>query len=122
MKLQPDPVAANNVVGGYTQDSVRIGQHTWRTSLLLPWQGQARAWRPRRIEDLGEEDFNAVAALEPELVLFGSGSTLRFPPARMFAVLMQRRVGVETMDTAAACRTFNLLVAEGRSVVAALLL
>ena len=62
-----------------------------------------------------------MAALEPELVLFGSGSTLRFPRPEWLRPLVERRIGLETMDTPAACRTYNLLVAEGRSVVAALL-
>ena len=61
------------------------------------------------------------AALSPELVIFGSGSRLRFPKPALLQPLMTRRIGFETMDTAAACRTYNVLLAEGRAVVAALL-
>ena len=58
----------------------------------------------------------------PELVIFGSGARLRFPAPGLLRDLIERRIGVETMDTAAACRTYNVLASEGRSVVAALLL
>ncbi len=122
MKLQPDRIVGVNVIGGYTSDSVRIGERTWHHSLLLPWQGEAMAWRPANVDELGVADFEAVAELEPELVLFGSGHALRFAHPALLRPLIERRIGVETMDTAAACRTYNLLVAEGRSVVAALLL
>ena len=64
----------------------------------------------------------AVLALEPELVVFGSGERLRFAAPALLRGLIERRIGVETMDTAAACRTFNVLAGEGRCVVAALLL
>ena len=62
-----------------------------------------------------------VLALEPDLVIFGSGARLRFISAALYRCLIEARVGFETMDTAAACRTYNVLAAEGRSVVAALL-
>jgi uncharacterized protein len=70
---------------------------------------------------LSEAHFEALAAFEPELVIFGSGSRLRFVPPALLKALIGRRIGVETMDTAAACRTYNVLLAEGRSVLAALL-
>jgi uncharacterized protein len=61
-------------------------------------------------------------ALKPEVVIYGSGPRLVFPPAALTRVLFERRIGLETMDTAAACRTYNVLASEGRSVVAALIL
>ena len=67
-------------------------------------------------------DFEAVAALKPEIVLLGTGARQRFPPPRVYRLLTDARVGVEVMDTAAAARTYNIVAAEGRRVVAALLL
>lgn len=122
MKLQPDRIASANVISGYTRSSVQIGAHTWRDSLVLPWQGEVAPWRDARFDTLSSLHFEALAALGPELVLFGSGSTLRFPRPEWLRPLIERRIGIETMDTAAACRTYNLLVAEGRTVVAALLI
>jgi len=69
----------------------------------------------------GPDHFARLAALAPELVVFGSGPRLRFPAPALLRPLIDARIGIETMDTAAACRTYNVLLAEGRSVVAALL-
>jgi uncharacterized protein len=122
MKFQPDRIANANVIGGYTRHSVQVGERAWHESLLLPWQGEVRPWEGARFDRLDALHFDAVAALQPELVLFGSGATLRFPRPEWLRALIERRIGFETMDTAAACRTYNLLAAEGRAVVAALLI
>jgi uncharacterized protein len=71
--------------------------------------------------ELQSAHFDELAALEPELVLFGSGLRIQFPPPQWLTALFSRRIGVETMDTQAACRTYNFLAGEGRKVVAALL-
>ncbi len=122
MKLQPDRVANANVISGYTPGGVQVAEQHWRKSFVLPWEGRIEPWGIDRFEHLAAGHFERLAALAPELVLFGSGRRLRFPPAACLQPLIDRRIGFETMDTAAACRTFNLLVAEGRRVVAALLL
>jgi len=71
---------------------------------------------------LTEEHFTQLATTQPELVIFGSGSRLRFAPPALMRALMQKRIGIETMDTLAACRTYNILAGEGRQVIAALLI
>lgn len=122
MKLQPDRVANANVISGYTPGSIQVADQQWRESFVLPWEGRIEAWGIDRFEQLEARHFERLAALDPELVLFGSGRKLRFAPAACLRPLIDRRIGFETMDTAAACRTYNLLIAEGRQVVAALLL
>jgi len=77
-------------------------------------------WMPQRLEELGTEHLQAIRELEPEVLLLGSGDRLRFPRGEQLALLVGLGVGYEVMDTAAACRTYNVLVAEGRRVVAAL--
>jgi uncharacterized protein len=121
MKLQADLIANANVVSGYANGSLQIGGELWSRSVLLPWQGAVTPWEDATFERLGAAHFAAVAALAPELVLFGSGRRLRFARSEWLQPLIDRRIGIESMDTAAACRTYNLLVAEGRRVVAALL-
>jgi uncharacterized protein len=74
------------------------------------------------VEELGAEHFAQLASLGAELVIFGSGARIRFPQPAWIQPLMARRTGVETMDTGAACRTYNILAGEGRHVVAALLI
>lgn len=122
MKLQPDAIANANVITGYTESSVQVGAQAWGRSLLLPWQGDVQPWGAAQFEQLIAAHFEAIVAFDPELVLFGSGRRLRFARPEWLGPLMNKRIGVETMDTAAACRTYNLLVAEGRRVVAALLI
>ncbi|MDR3003101.1 MAG: MTH938/NDUFAF3 family protein [Acidovorax sp.] len=80
-----------------------------------------QAWDCSRFEELTAEHFAQLAEQPVEVVIFGSGAKLRFVPPAWLAPLMAKRIGVETMDTSAACRTFNVLSQEGRPVLAALL-
>ena len=121
MKFQPDSLTGTNVLTRHEPDRVWVGTTAFAHSVLVPWRGEVGRWPPERFEDLAPEHFETVAMLQPAVVIFGSGATLRFPPAALLRGLIERRIGVETMDTAAACRTYNVLAAEGRSVVAALL-
>jgi len=81
-----------------------------------------RDWPPQRFEDLDSSHFDMLAELQPEFVLFGSGARLRFPSPALTASLLNQGIGIEAMDTGAACRTYNVLIAEGRNVAAALLM
>ena len=122
MKLHADRLEGVNAISSVTPEAVSVNGVAHRRSLLVPWQGEVAGWAPVSFEELTVEHFQQIAALSPELVIFGSGARLRFPPASLIRPLIERRVGIETMDTAAACRTYNILVGEGRSVVAALLI
>lgn len=111
-----------NVVTGVGPGWLRIGNIVHRQSLLLTPDAVLPGWAPRGWEGLAADDFAAVVALHPEVVLFGSGGSLRFVSARLTHVLAESGIGLETMDTPAACRTFNILAAEGRRVAAALII
>ena len=91
-------------------------------SVIIGARGQRIAWNCARFEDLTPAHFAQLAEQGAEVVIFGSGARNRFPPPAWLQPLMARRVGLETMDTQAACRTYNILAGEGRNVVAALLL
>jgi len=78
-------------------------------------------WAPRQLDELLAEHLEEVIALEPEVVLLGTGERLDFPDVAILAELTSRQIGVEVMDTAAACRTYNILMNEGRKVVAGLI-
>ncbi len=97
-------------------------QETLRRSIIITPRSLVRDWPPQRFEDIEEHHFDAIIELQPEIVLFGSGDTLRWPDRRLTAPLLSRRIGVEVMDTAAACRTYNILMADERNVAAALLM
>jgi len=121
MKFQPDTPEGINVVTRHESGRVWVGPAAYGHSLLLPWRGAVLPWEVDRFDALGAAHFDRLLALAPELVIFGSGARLRFPPPAWLRGLIGERIGVETMDTAAACRTYNVLVSEGRAVVAALL-
>ncbi len=122
MKFQPDHLAGTNAITRHEPGALWVGNQRFDRSLLVPWRGEVKPWSPARVDQLTAEDFDAVLALKPELVIFGSGPRLRFVSPALLRSLIERGIGVETMDTHAACRTYNVLVAEGRSAVAALLL
>jgi uncharacterized protein len=111
---------ASNVVTGFGVGWVRVGTDEYRENILLLPDAVVKGWAPAGFAALVERDFGGLLNYEPEIVLLGTGSTQRFPHPRLTAALVEAHVGVEVMDTAAACRTFNILVAEGRRVAAAL--
>jgi uncharacterized protein len=121
MKLQPDQSDVQSI-SGYGPGWIGVNGEKITSSVIISSKGQRIDWPAGRFEDLGEEHFTALAQLDAEVVIFGSGSRIRFPQAAWLRPLMARRIGIETMDTAAACRTYNILAQEGRSVAVALLL
>ncbi|RZI81060.1 MAG: hypothetical protein EOP38_20605 [Rubrivivax sp.] len=121
MKLQADRAEGVNVINAYTRQTVSINGREYTGSVLVPPSGEPVDWAAASLAELTEAHFEQIADMAPELVVFGSGPTLKFAPPALMRALMQRRIGVETMDTPAACRTYNILVGEGRRVVAALL-
>ncbi len=121
MKMRADRIEGQNAIARHGPDGVVVNGVEYTESVIVPWTGAVEPWKAAGFEALGAAHFERLAALAPELVIFGSGARLRFPPAALLRPLIDACIGVETMDTAAACRTYNVLVAEGRSVVAALL-
>ena len=121
MKFQPDRSSAQTIQG-YGPGWIGVDADRITHSVLIGSSGLRQAWAPNRFEDLTAEHFMQLAQLDTELIIFGSGARNRFPPPAWLAPLMARRLGLETMDTAAACRTYNILASEGRNVVAELLL
>ena len=111
-----------NVIKALGDDWVRIGDTDYRQNLVVTPDAVATGWAPDGFAALTEADFARLLQHRPELVLLGSGATQRFPHPRLLRALSEARIGVEVMDTRAACRTFNILIAEDRRVVAALVL
>lgn len=122
VKFQPDFLEGVNTIGRFDGTSLWVAGRMFRGATVVPWSGEIVAWAARDFASLQQAHFDALLALDPEIVIFGSGATLRFPHPALLRALIARRVGVESMDTAAACRTYNVLVAERRRAVAALLL
>jgi uncharacterized protein len=121
MKMQADRPEGSNAITRHGAEGVIVNGQEYRHSVLVPWRGEVARWTVDGFDALDEASFEAVLALGPELVIFGSGSRIRFPRPALLKALMARRIGFETMDTPAACRTYNVLLGESRAVVAALL-
>lgn len=128
MKLQPDKTDTQ-VITGYGPGWVSVGffvdgqpqQEKVQHSIVIGSNGERLDWPGVSHASLTAEHFEQLAALAPELVIFGSGSKLKFPSPALQRALMEARIGLETMDTLAACRTYNILAGEARHVLAVLL-
>lgn len=121
MKLQPEKSDVQSI-SGYGPGWVSVDRQRIDHSVIISWSGHRVAWQCRSFSDLGAWHFEQLAEIDADLIIFGSGERLRFPAPAWLAPLMARRIGLETMDTKAACRTYNILAGEGRKVAAALLI
>lgn len=121
MKLQPDKSDLQSI-SGYGPGWVAVNGERVEHSIVVGARGERFDWNCARFEALSVAHFEQLAALKPELIIFGSGARLRFAAPALQRALMQARIGFETMDTLAACRTYNILAGEGRHVLAALLI
>jgi uncharacterized protein len=121
MKLQPDQFDVQ-AISGYGPGWVGVNGERITHSVIVASTGERIAWDASRFENLGPEHFAQLAALGIEVAIFGSGERIRFPQPAWLKPLIDVSVGLETMDTAAACRTYNILAQEGRRVAVALLL
>lgn len=120
MKFQPDTsVHAITAAGA---GWVSIGSERIEHHLVLHSNGERSRWDCPDFAQLSSAHFAPLVLSRPELVVFGSGLQLRFPRPEWIRPLIEAGIGIETMDTAAACRTYNILAAEGRQIIAALLL
>ena len=121
MKLQAERMEGSNAISRHGPDGVAVNGVEHTQSVVVPWAGEVVRWDVANFDALTVAHFERLAALKPELVIFGSGARLRFVKPALLKPLFDARIGVETMDSAAACRTYNVLLAESRAVVAALI-
>jgi len=109
-----------NIVDAYSMGAIVVSRETYGSSLILCATGIIDDWPPQTCSELTAQHLQQVISLDPEIVLLGTGSKIVFPAAEILQPLTTNRIGYEIMDTGAACRSYNFLVAEGRQVVAAL--
>lgn len=123
MKIDPDLEGRHlNKVDAYATGSITVAAVVYRHSLVLASGHGVMPWPPQRFPDFIAEHFEMLAALDPEVVLIGTGRSLIFPASPLLAPLASKQIGFEIMDTGAACRAYNFLLGEGRQVAAGLLL
>lgn len=99
--------------------SARVNERQLHASFVLSPNRLVDDWPVRDVKAMTPQDLEQMLALDPEVILLGSGAAQKFPPAAVMAACLSRGVGLETMTNAAAARTFNILAGEGRRVVAA---
>ena len=120
MKLHPDASNAY-AIQSYSEAGVVVNGQCQTGPLLLCSVKGPQKWTAESFEALSQAAFDEILSFTPELVIFGSGKRIRFPAPKLIQGLIHKRIGVETMDNGAACRTFNVLAGEGRHVVLALI-
>lgn len=122
MKLTDEKIGGIHLIRSYAPGEVRIGETVLHRSCLVKADQIISDWRPQRVVDLTLDDLEPVIALKPEVIVIGSGPRQQFPAPEILGAVLSRGIGCEVMDTGAACRTYNILASEGRTVVAALML
>lgn len=121
MQLHQDAPSDQNVISGYGDDHVLINGESHSGNLIVMPERIETDWAPDGFDALSEAHMTQLAELGVEIVLIGTGQRQRFPAPVLLRPLMEARIGMEIMDLPAACRTYNILVGENRSVAAALL-
>ncbi len=122
MLLTEDTNLNGNRIKSFTPGKITINETIYTDSLILSPDHLMEHWGPKTIQDLKSNDLAIIAQQHPEVALIGTGEQPCFLPAELMVQLIEAKIGFEVMTTAAACRTYNLLMAEGRKVVAALIL
>ncbi|TDK68179.1 Mth938-like domain-containing protein [Sapientia aquatica] len=122
MKLHNTINQKYQTVTAYDAHSVEINAITFKHSLLVLPESAPVVWPVRSFAELTEQDFQTIAALKPDVVILGTGNKQRFAHPKLTASLINQRIGVECMDSQAACRTYNILMTEGRKVALALII
>jgi uncharacterized protein len=122
MKLHTSSTEKYQTVTGYDHTGVEINAQRFDYSVLVMPEVAPRPWNVTRFEDLTAAHFEQIAADKPDVVILGTGERQRFVHPRLVASLSNARIGVESMDSHAACRTYNILMGEGRKAVLALIL
>lgn len=121
MKFQRE-AASEFAITGYTAESISVAGVEYRHSLCVSHQSAAAAWSVTSFAEITAAAVADGTKVQAEIVILGTGKKLRFPPPEVLRPLIEARMGYEVMDTAAACRTYNVLLSEGRQVAALLLL
>ena len=122
MKFAQDSQEDGYVITAYDDNSVSINGKTFSQSLVVAGTRLHEHWDIADIELLTSSHIELVLSLQPELIIIGTGNNLVFPAVEIYSGIIEHGIGVDFMDTGAACRTYNILMSEGRDVVAGLIL
>ena len=122
MKLHSDPQSSQNTITGYGIGYIEVNKTPYPNALIVQPDTDVLPWAVEDQAELSVEHFAKLATLKPELVIIGTGKQQLFLKPNLLQPLIQAKIGFEMMDSQAACRTYNILMSEGRKVLAAILL
>jgi uncharacterized protein len=122
LKLQLAQLGDTNLFTAHGADHVMVNGERYGHSVVVLAEEVRSDWAAPGFDQLAEAHFEYFLDFRPDVLLLGTGATQRFPHPRLYRALTEAGVGVESMTTPAACRTYNILVAEGRRVIAAILI
>jgi uncharacterized protein len=122
MSLTLDDNNASYQIRGFTPGSIRVNDQTFTQSVIITSTELITNWPPQRITELKPEHLALIIEKHPRIFILGTGETLIFPSLEIYGQLINQQIGVEIMDTRAACRTYNALTAEGRDVIGAFII
>ncbi len=125
MQLNLEKSAENTLIRRFREtdsgSEILVGEKTFRSSVILTPAGIS-LWDVTSLSELESDDFQQLANIDTEVIILGTGKQIQFPNPEITKSLIEKQKGLEVMDTAAACRTYNILLADGRSVSAALII
>ena len=122
MELQLENHRLGYRIDSFVDNSVVIGKVRYTASLIVTPEQVIHDWPPQHPDQLTIDDLGTILALEPELILVGTGNALRFPDSVILKGVIRAGIGIDFMDSRAACRTYNVLAAEGRHVAAGIII
>ncbi|MFT3741163.1 MAG: Mth938-like domain-containing protein [Gammaproteobacteria bacterium] len=122
MLMSQEENTSKFVIRSYQPGKIQVNEQIFTTSIALLPSETLTAWNPQTVSELTVADFDLFISDQPEVLLIGTGERQHFFPLALLANIIDHQIGFEIMDTAAACRTYNLLAAEGRKVAAGLLI
>jgi uncharacterized protein len=122
MPLAEELITGRNSIQAYQSDQITINERNYHQSLILSATEIISPWSVTHIDELNPGHLQAIVDQRPEVILLGTGDKQQFPDIEIIGYFADLGLGLEVMDTGAACRTFNILVAEHRQVVAGIIL
>jgi len=122
MKFSEDYAIGTNVIRAFTDTTIEVNNASYNRSLIVGNNLLLDDWGISNIKQMSPQNWQALLEHKPEVILIGTGKSLLFPHPSSYACVIEAGIGVEFMDSAAACRTYNVLVSEDRSVIAGIIL
>ena len=121
MKFSEDYATGVNVIRAYDDTSISINNQSFTESLAVSSHSFIEHWPVKHINELNSASLNLLLELQPEVIVIGTGNKLEFPSPQTYSEVINQGIGIEFMDSGAACRTYNILISENRKVVAGII-